>query len=231
MRKRLVRVGHVAVNTDLGPLECRSGVLHRSNDALESDSVAVIRKSTLKALGDVHRYGHMPKCLSDGSCCTNGQAGKALNRLRNQIKPCVPHCCQQDGPPSCDLVNILKLSGLRKLCRQSPVVNSCARYFGEYMRSEYVHLSLSLCIVPILDILRKPNCNRVDPIGLPTKENNSACREKRDNYVPRFPPYVAVLRQWRALCNTLNPTHSLIPLWIGRHFAMGGNCPQGVRYA
>ncbi len=226
MSKQLFVVGHVIFKTSLGPLESRSGVVYGANDALESDSVAIIGKSTLKALCAVHRYSHVPKCLSDGCCRTEGQAREAINRLRNQIKPRVPHCFQHDGTPSCDLENIFKLSGLRELCCQSSKVSGCSHYFGEYVRSKYVHLASSLCIVPILDILGKPSRNRIDPVGLPAKENNSRGGEKRYNYVPRLPPHVAVLRQWRALCNSLNPAHFLIPLWICRNFAMGKNQSQ-----
>ncbi len=53
------------------------------------------------------------------------------------------------------------------------------------------------------------------------------------NRCPRIPPHNAVLRQRPALADALHPTHSLIPLWIGRHSAMRPRAraasPQGVK--
>lgn len=42
-----------------------------------------------------------------------------------------------------------------------------------------------------------------------------------NHHAPRVPPNHAVLAQHPALVNAIQHAHSLTPLWIGRHFAMG----------
>lgn len=48
---------------------------------------------------------------------------------------------------------------------------------------------------------------------------------------PGCPVYVTGRADGPAFTNAFLPTHSLIPLWIGRHFAMGRDCPQGASNA
>jgi hypothetical protein len=73
-----------------------------------------------------------------------------------------------------------------------------------------------------------------------THDEDSQCSDSRNNdrqsakeCTPCLPPNSAVLRQRPALANPIQHAHSLIPLWIGRHFAMRARnplaaLPQGV---
>ena len=58
-------------------------------------------------------------------------------------------------------------------------------------------------------------------IGENTKDYRCQHRKEAEKRRPSIPPNHTVLAQPQALANPLCPTHSLIPLWIRRHFAMG----------
>ncbi|WP_303748380.1 hypothetical protein [Stenotrophomonas pigmentata] len=68
-----------------------------------------------------------------------------------------------------------------------------------------------------------PTIHKLMNHGRKQRKNHSPHGAHRS---PSIPPNHAILREWPALANTFHPTHSLIPLWIKRHFAMGMSCPQ-----
>ncbi len=67
-----------------------------------------------------------------------------------------------------------------------------------------------------------------EPISISAHCIHSERRYRSDHYrcegkdgAPRLPPNMAVLRQRPTLAYAIQHAHSLIPLWIGGHFAMG----------
>lgn len=62
--------------------------------------------------------------------------------------------------------------------------------------------------------------------------NGGDTNDRSNNYRPSLPPNHAIVDTQRTTTKkTVQQTHSLIPLWIGRHFAMGKKCPQAASYA
>jgi len=62
------------------------------------------------------------------------------------------------------------------------------------------------------------------------KQSDYHCNAGSDGS-PGCPVDVTGRADGPAFTEAFFPTHSLIPLWIGRHFAMSRNCPQGASNA
>lgn len=62
-----------------------------------------------------------------------------------------------------------------------------------------------------------------------TKHDGSEHSQEAHRQRPSLPPNNAILSQRPALADTIQHAHSLIPLWIGRHFAMRAPNPLAAR--